>query len=111
VDQRVSLHLRPALATLEWLVESGQSETFDFGFIDADKDNYLAYYEGALRLLRRGGLLAIDNVLWGGSVADPSDRRPSTVAIRALNERLSHDERVSVSLVPIGDGLFLARKR
>jgi predicted O-methyltransferase YrrM len=110
VDRRITLHLRPALVTLDELVESGQSETFDFAFIDADKENYLAYYERALRLLRRGGLMAIDNVLWGGSVADASNQQPSTLAIRALNERIHGDDRVSVSLVPIGDGVFLARK-
>jgi predicted O-methyltransferase YrrM len=111
VEKRISLHLQPAVTTLDQLIATGQSESFDFAFIDADKENYAAYYEKALVLLRRGGLLAIDNVLWGGSVADPNDQRASTVAIRALNERVRGDERVSVSLVPIGDGLFLARKR
>jgi caffeoyl-CoA O-methyltransferase len=110
VEGRITLHLRPALATLDELVESGQSGTFDFAFIDADKENYLAYYERALQLLRRGGLMAIDNVLWGGSVADAGNQRPSTLAIRALNERIRADDRVSISLVPIGDGVFLARK-
>jgi predicted O-methyltransferase YrrM len=111
VEQKISLRLGPALDTLDQLIESGQSDAFDFAFIDADKENYLGYYERVLRLLRRGGLLAIDNVLWGGSVADPSNDKPSTLAIRALNERLAADERVSASLVPIGDGVFLARKR
>jgi caffeoyl-CoA O-methyltransferase len=111
VEQRISLELRPALETLDRLIAAGEAETFDFAFIDADKENYAAYYERCLRLLRRGGLLAIDNVLWGGSVAKPDDQKPSTQAIRALNERLHADERVSVSLVPIGDGLFLARRR
>ncbi len=111
VEQRISLELRPALETLDRLIAEGQSETFDFAFIDADKENYAAYYERCLLLLRRGGLLAIDNVLWGGSVANPDDQKSSTQAIRALNERLHGDERVSVSLVPIGDGLFLARRR
>jgi predicted O-methyltransferase YrrM len=111
VEGRIRLELRPALETLDRLVASGAGGSFDFAFIDADKDNYLAYYERALTLLRRGGLIAIDNVLWGGSVADPEDQKPSTLAIRALNARLRDDERVSASLVPIGDGLFLARKR
>lgn len=111
LEQRVTLRLGPAAATLEQLIESGQAGTFDFAFIDADKESYATYYEKALVLLRQGGLLAIDNVLWGGSVADPSNQKPATLAIRALNERLHADERVSVSLVPIGDGLFLARKR
>ncbi len=111
VREKISLHLRPALTTLEQLVDSGRSESFDFAFIDADKESYAAYYERSLQLLRRGGLVAIDNVLWGGSVADARDQKPATLAIRALNERLRSDERVSISLVPIGDGLFLARKR
>jgi predicted O-methyltransferase YrrM len=111
VEQRITLQLGPALETLDQLIGSGQSGSFDFAFIDADKENYQGYYERALQLLRRGGLLAIDNVLWGGSVADPSNQRPSTLAIRELNAQLGQDERVSISLVPIGDGLFLARKR
>jgi predicted O-methyltransferase YrrM len=111
VEQRISLRLGPALHTLDELIESGESGAFDFAFIDADKENYVGYYERVLRLLRPGGLLAIDNVLWGGSVADPDNQKPSTLAIRALNDRLRADERVSASLVPIGDGVFLARKR
>jgi len=111
VEQRIALRLGPALATLDELLASGQAASFDFAFIDADKENYLAYYERSLELLRSGGLLAVDNVLWEGSVADPSDQRPSTLAIRALNAHVARDERVSSSLVPIGDGLFLIRKR
>lgn len=111
VDERIELRLAPAIATLDALLADGQAGTMDFAFIDADKENYLGYYERCLELLRAGGLLAIDNVLWGGSVSDSSNTSPSTQAIRALNERLGTDERVSISLVPIGDGLFLARKR
>ena len=111
VEERIELRLAPAIATLDALLAEGQAGTMDFAFVDADKENYLGYYERCLDLLRPGGLLAIDNVLWGGSVADPSNTSPSTRAIRALNERLRTDERVSISLVPIGDGLFLARKR
>jgi predicted O-methyltransferase YrrM len=111
LEQRIRLELGPALATLERLIAAGESGSFDFAFIDADKENYQAYYERSLQLLRRGGLIAIDNVLWGGSVADPGDQKSSTVAIRALNAQLAEDSRVSVSLIPIGDGLFLARKR
>jgi predicted O-methyltransferase YrrM len=111
VEGRIELRLAPAIATLDALLAEGQAGTMDFAFVDADKENYLGYYERCLDLLRSGGLLAIDNVLWGGSVADPSNTTPSTRAIRALNERLRTDERVSISLVPIGDGLFLARKR
>jgi predicted O-methyltransferase YrrM len=111
VAARISLQLGPALQTLDRLVESGQSGSFDFAFIDADKENYLGYYERALQLLRRGGLVAIDNTLWGGSVANPEKQDASTRAIRALNARVGEDPRVSASLIPIGDGLFLARKR
>jgi caffeoyl-CoA O-methyltransferase len=111
VEDRVQLHIQPALVTLDALLAEGRAGTFDFAFIDADKENYCAYYERALALLRPGGLVAVDNVLWGGSVADPDNAKPSTEAIRRLNLQLHADERVSVSLVPIGDGLFLARKR
>ncbi len=111
VEQRIELHLGPALGTLDGLLGKGEAGSFDFAFVDADKDNYLGYYERCLSLLRPGGLLAIDNVLWGGSVADPDDQRSSTLAIRALNDVVHGDERVSASLVPIGDGLFLVRKR
>lgn len=111
VEERIELRLGPALVTLDELIASGQRGSFDFSFIDADKENYINYYERSLELLRPGGLLAIDNALWGGSVADPSDERASTRAIRAVNEHIRDDERVSSSLVPIGDGLFLARKR
>ena len=111
VEQRIDLRLGPALATLDALLADGHAGSFDFAFIDADKDNYLGYYERSLRLLRSGGLIAVDNVLWGGSVADPGDQRASTLAIRALNAQIARDERVSSSLVPIGDGLFLIRKR
>jgi predicted O-methyltransferase YrrM len=111
VDERIELRLAPALETLDALLAAGQAGSFDFAFVDADKESYLAYYERCLTLLRPGGLLAIDNVLWGGSVADASNTSVATQAIRALNERIRGDERVSVSLVPIGDGLFLVRKR
>ena len=111
VEQRIDLRLGPALATLDGLLAEGAAGSFDFAFIDADKENYLAYYERSLELLRAGGLLAIDNVLWGGSVANPGDERPTTQAIRALNKHIARDTRVSCSLVPIGDGVFLVRKR
>jgi caffeoyl-CoA O-methyltransferase len=109
--QRIRLELGPALSTLDRRIAAGESGSFDFAFIDADKENYQGYYERCLQLLRQGGLVAIDNVLWGGSVADPENQKSSTLAIRALNALLKDDPRVSVSLVPIGDGLFLARKR
>jgi caffeoyl-CoA O-methyltransferase len=111
VEERIELRLAPALETLDGLIGSGQAGSFDFAFVDADKENYLGYYDRCLTLLRPGGLLAIDNVLWGGSVVDERDASSRTQAIRALNERVRGDERVSISLVPIGDGLFLVRKR
>jgi predicted O-methyltransferase YrrM len=111
VDDRISLHLAPALDTLDQLLQQGAAGSFDMAFIDADKPNYLNYYERCLQLLRTGGLLLFDNTLWGGAVADPRDQEPDTLAIRELNHTLHRDERVSISLVPIGDGLTLARKR
>ena len=111
VAGKIELHLAPAGETLERLIGEGQAGSFDFAFIDADKSNYDAYYEASLRLLRPGGLIAVDNVLWSGAVADPSQEDPDTTAIRALNEKIRDDGRVSLSLVPIGDGLTLARKR
>jgi predicted O-methyltransferase YrrM len=111
VAGKIDLRLGPALETLDKLLADGRGESFDFAFIDADKPNYLGYYERCLGLLRRGGLLAIDNVLWGGDVADPDVGDEDTRAIRALNEKVAKDERVSLSLLPLGDGLTLARKR
>lgn len=110
LESKIELRIGPAVATLDALIEAKVPE-FDFAFIDADKTNYLNYYERALQLVRSGGLIAIDNVLWGGSVADPKDEDEDTKAIRALNETLRGDEHVTLSLVPIGDGLTLARKR
>jgi caffeoyl-CoA O-methyltransferase len=109
--ERIDLRLGPAVATLDQLLAEGAAGTIDFVFIDANKPDYDAYFERALRLLRPGGLIAIDNVLWGGAVADPAVDDEDTNAIRALNRKLAADERVSLSLVPIGDGLTLARKR
>ena len=111
VEARIRLHLAPALDTLDSLIEQGGKGRFDMAFIDADKTNYLNYYERCLKLLRQGGLLLFDNTLWDGAVADPDDQDADTQALRELNDRLHNDERVSVSLVPIGDGLTLARKR
>ena len=111
VAGKIDLRLAPALDTLDALLAEGRAESFDFAFIDADKESYDGYFERALQLLRRGGLIAVDNVLWGGSVADPGRTDPDTVSIRALNAKLAADQRVSLSLVPIGDGLTLARKR
>jgi len=111
VANKIDLRLAPALDTLDRLLKDGQAGTFDFGFIDADKPNYDNYYERGLKLLRKGGLLAIDNVLWGGSVIDKADRDLSTRCLRALNRKIRRDERVSIAMLPIGDGLTLARKR
>jgi caffeoyl-CoA O-methyltransferase len=110
VADRIDLHLRPALETLDELLQRGQRGQFDFVFIDADKENYAAYYEAVLPLLRRGGVIAVDNVLWSGRVIDPTVHDSSTVALRAFNKKLHDDARISLSLVPIGDGLTLARK-
>jgi predicted O-methyltransferase YrrM len=93
------------------MVAAGESGQYDFCFIDADKTNYDTYYEYALVLLRPGGLIGIDNVLWSGAVIDPKDQTPDTKALRALNEKIATDARVTACLIPIGDGLTLARKR
>jgi predicted O-methyltransferase YrrM len=111
VTHKIDLHLAPAIETLDQLLTSGQANTFDFAFIDADKSNYANYYERALQLIRPGGLIAIDNVLWSGAVADPQIQDTRTNAIRALNQKLHQDERIILSLIPIADGLTLAMKR
>jgi len=111
VAGKIDLRLAPALETLDALLARGGAGRFDFAFIDADKANYLAYYERCLKLVRRGGLIAADNTLWGGSVADPRDQSVDTRAIRAFNRRLLRDRRVDMALVPVGDGLTLALKR
>jgi len=111
VADRVELRLGPAVETLDQLLGEGGEGRFDFAFIDADKPNYDGYVERALRLVRAGGVIAIDNVLWSGRVADASVDDESTVAIRSLNEKLALDERVEVAMVPIGDGLTLLRVR
>ncbi len=111
VEDRIHLHLAPALTTLDSLISQGRTGAFDMAFVDADKTNYENYYERCLKLVRPGGLLMFDNTLWGGAVANPDDRGEDTMALRELNDRLHRDERVSLSLVPIGDGLTLARIR
>ncbi len=111
VADKIDLRIAPALETLDRLLADGQAETFDFAFIDADKVNYEGYYERSLQLVRPGGLIAIDNVLWGGKVAYSQFQNSSTLAIRALNQKLHHDQRITLSLVPIADGLTLALKR
>ena len=111
VREKIELRIAPALQTLNDLLRSGEAGRFDMAFIDADKTNYRNYYERCLELLRPGGLLMFDNVLWGGAVADPNDLDEDTRALRELNSMLHQDERVGISLVPIGDGLTLAHKR
>jgi caffeoyl-CoA O-methyltransferase len=111
VADKIDLRLAPALETLDELLAAGQAESFDFAFIDADKGNYEGYYERSLQLIRPGGLIAIDNVLWSGRVADPQEQGNNTQALRALNEKLHDDERITLSMVPIADGLTLALKR
>ena len=111
VSDRISLRIGPAVDTLKAMCDAGEENTFDFGFIDADKTNYRSYYEHVLALLRIGGLLLIDNVLWGGSVANPDKTDEDTEAIRALNTFLHQDDRVSLRMLPVGDGLTLALKR
>lgn len=110
VEQKIDLRLAPALTTLKAEVGAGRIGHYDFAFIDADKSSYDDYYEQCLLLIRSGGLLAIDNVLWGGTVAWPSEDEDTT-ALQALNEKLHSDQRIDLAVLPIGDGLTLARKR
>jgi O-methyltransferase len=111
VEDRIHLKLGPAAETLQSLIDDGGTGRFDFAFIDADKSGYAGYYELCLQLLHPGGLIAVDNTLWDGKVADPSVRDKDTVAIREFNAMLHADERVDLSMVPIGDGVSLVRKR
>lgn len=111
VAHKIRLVIAPARATLDQELAAGQAGRFDFAFIDADKTAYLDYYERCLRLLRPGGLLAVDNTLWSGRVADPAERDADTVALREFNDTVARDERVDLCLVPIADGLTLLCKR
>ena len=108
VEDRIDLRLGPGADTLDALIDGGASDSFDMCFIDADKSSYARYYEQALQLVRVGGLIAIDNVLWSGRVADPEVDDDSTRAIREVTKSVGGDERVAVSIVPIGDGMLLA---
>ena len=110
LENNIKLFSQPAELTLQKLLDDGAEKTFDFIFIDADKQNYITYYEMALRLLRKGGMIAVDNTLWSGAVADPENTEPGTRAIRRFNTMLKQDDRVSISLVTIGDGLTLILK-
>ncbi|HEY4360415.1 MAG TPA: class I SAM-dependent methyltransferase [Bryobacteraceae bacterium] len=111
VDHMIDLQLRPAMETLKELMREGQRGTFDFAFIDADKPSYEGYYECALELLRPGGVVMIDNVLWSGRVCDEEDQTANTVALRTFNQKLLGDTRVTLSMLSIGDGATLALKR
>ncbi len=110
LEEKIELYTQPAEQTLQKLLDDGAEKTFDFIFIDADKQNYISYYEMALRLLRKGGIIAVDNTLWSGAVADPENIEPGTRAIRRFNDMLKEDTRVSSSLLTIGDGLTLILK-
>jgi len=111
VAEKINLKLAPAVETLDALLADGQAGTFDFAFIDADKANYDHYYERALKLVRKGGLIVFDNMLWYGKVADLGVNDEDTVALRALNAKLHHDDRVFVSLIGVGDGMNLVIKQ
>jgi predicted O-methyltransferase YrrM len=112
VNEKIDLHIAPALETLDRLLADGEAGTFDFAFIDADKNNYAAYYDRCFQLVRQGGLILVDNVLWYGRVADPTMNEDNrTQAIKDLNQQIYHDDRVQISLIPIGDGLTIARKK
>jgi len=111
VADRIDLRLGRATKTLDGLLVGGEAGRFDFAFIDADKESYGAYYERCLQLVRAGGLIAIDNTLWSGAVADPAKRDADTDAIRALNDAIHRDERVDAAMLTVGDGLTLARRR
>jgi caffeoyl-CoA O-methyltransferase len=110
VDSKIDLRLGPAVDAMDKMIAAGEAP-FDFVFIDADKPNYDAYYERALKLTRKGALIAVDNMLWSGAVADPSNKEESTLAIRALNAKIQADSRVDMALVTIADGIMLAYKR
>ncbi len=111
VEGKIQLRLGPAIETLQTLLNEGAAETFDFAFIDADKPNYDAYYELCLPLIRPGGLILLDNMLWHGKVADPAVRDEETAVFRALNKKICNDNRVEAGMLTIGDGVMLARKR
>mgnify|MGYP001307214616 CR=1 FL=1 len=111
VLENIDLQIAPAIETLKSKIEDGESNTYDFAFIDADKINYLNYYELCLDLIRPGGVIAIDNVLWGGSVIDSARTDDDTKAIREINDFIALDKRVNISMIPVGDGVTLAVKR
>ena len=111
VAEKIELRIGPGVRSLDALIKEGKKGAFDFAFIDADKENYIEYYRRCLTLVRQGGIIAVDNVLWNGAVIDRSNGESTTLAIRAFNAAISKDERIALSMIPIGDGLTLARKR
>jgi predicted O-methyltransferase YrrM len=111
VAEKISLHIGPAIETLDKLIEEHKSESYDFAFIDAHKPEYIDYYERALQLIRPGGVILIDNVLWSGNPADENIQDEDTVAIREFNKHLHADERVMISMLPVADGITLALKK
>ncbi len=111
IEQKIDLRLAPAVDTLQQLLDDGNRQKFDFIFIDADKENYSRYFDYSVELLKPGGLIMVDNVLWSGRVIDAESNDADTVAIRAFNKKLLHDSRVEISMIPISDGVTLARKR
>ncbi|XP_013392060.1 probable caffeoyl-CoA O-methyltransferase 2 [Lingula anatina] len=111
VEHKIDLRIAPAVETLQKLVDAGEGGTYDFAFIDADKENYLKYYELCMILVRSGGIIAVDNVIWGGSVADPENVNPSTLAMREVNEYIHADQRVNISMLNIADGVTLCFKK
>ena len=110
LQNKITLHLAPAVTTLQSFIDQHLDNTYDFAFIDADKPNYIRYYEYCLKLVRPGGIIAIDNVLWNGEVINPENQNENTNIIRELNKRIAEDKRVSMCMMPMGDGLTLARK-
>ena len=111
LDQRITLHIAPAMHTLQKFIDEKQHDSFDFAFIDADKPNYGNYYDYCLQLVRPGGVIAIDNVLWNGEVINPKNQDENTRIIRELNNTIYRDERVSMCMLPIRDGLTLVQKQ
>ncbi|NOX43764.1 MAG: SAM-dependent methyltransferase [Gammaproteobacteria bacterium] len=110
VNHKIDLRIGPAVETLKQLIEEGHTNTFDFAFIDADKTNYDNYYEYCLQLLRKGGVIVLDNVFWGGAVIDKEAKDEDTEAIRAINKKVCQDDRVNMTMLPVADGLTLAMK-
>lgn len=109
--EKITLHLAPAMNTLQSFIENNLQNTYDFAFIDADKPNYANYYEYCLQLVRPGGVIAVDNVLWSGEVINPDNQNDNTRAIRALNDKIAQDDRVTICMLPMSDGLTLALKK